>query len=136
MTPGGSNRLSFPLHSPFQSFPSALSHVCLWASPQGHSLGREDGAPSTGEKRPALHTLSPEAAPSEGILQTLCSPTLSPSSAPDPACSTCHHSGLRRWEKLPGPTEPMPAAPPYIISFCWSTSGVPTPRSEGIQEHF
>ena len=61
---------SSPLPSHFPSCPSALSHVCLGVSPQGHSLGREEGGPSVGRRglpcRSSAQRLSP--------LQRSCSP--------------------------------------------------------------
>ena len=82
-----------PQDAPLVLLPTSLPLPKLSFCPQQHLPRGEPSGPQPRErrgsahcreKRPALWTLSPEAAPSEGLLQSLSSATLGPSSAPDP----------------------------------------------------
>lgn len=86
--PPRNGRSSRPQDAPLVLLPTSLPlpKQCLpRGEPSGPQPRERRRRAHCREKRPALWTLSPEGVPSEGILQSLSSATLGPSSAPDPA---------------------------------------------------
>lgn len=102
-------RSSRPQDAPLVLLPTSLPFPKLSFCPQRCLSRGEPSGPQPRErreralcweKRPALQILSPEAVPSEEILQSLSSATLSPSPAPDPAQPLVQPPAARDGERL------------------------------------